>query len=410
MEECVKKSYFVQNFGIFLIVFSYFNVFNNVFAIGLIIATGGLLYRHFKCHGPFLDLHKVDVPWVAIGLMLLFGITAYAVAFFALDVSVSKKVAINYLNYMRPFFLLLIFANKKDSFAQAIWAGIVVGPIGICVGGDNALKQFFILHQRRPDGIFDNPNALAGHLLLLIPIILAGLFDKGFNKILKILAMVSLIIVLLTLIITESRGAIIALVLAGIGAIFYYTKNQKRAFMIMFISAILGVSLISFLAPKNIDRFSRIFQYQKLEAYGDRERIYLWESATMMFKDHPVAGVGLGNFNSAYNSGYMMPDAKNNLLVHPHNMILYSMSETGIVGTIGLLSLIAWQLVISFKNRYKNTHNLYGDMFFFTIITMLIHGMVDCMFHVGSFARIYWILWAFTCLSIVFNNKLSDKK
>lgn len=410
MEKCVEKSYYVQNFGVFLIVFSYFNVFTNIFALGLILAVGGLLYRHFKYQQPLFEIQQMDVPWSTIAVMLLFCLTGYLAALFALNVAVSKKVAVDLFNYMRPFFLLLIFANKNNSFLQAIWAGVFAGAIGLCFGGDNALKQYFVLHQRRPNGIFNNTNALAGHLLLIIPTIFAGLYDNNFDKKLKYVAVFSLMIVILTLIITESRGAMIALVLAGVGAIFYYIRNIKKAVVVMFIAVILGIALVSFLAPENIDRFGKIVQYQKLEVYNERERVYLWKSAAMMFKDHPLAGIGLGGFNAAYNSGYMMPQATEKYLVHPHNMLMYSLSETGIIGTTGLLALIGWQLFVSYKNRYKNTRNPYADMFFFTIILLLIHGMVDCMFHVGSFARIYWILWALTCLSITFNNKMSDKK
>ena len=246
--------------------------------------------------------------------------------------------------------------------------------------------------------------------MLLIPVIIAGIWDKRFHKGLKIFAVISLLIVTFTLIITQSRGALAALVISAAGAIFYYGQNRKRVFIAVLLLVATVFTAMSVYTPQTINRLARIAQYEDVSRYGERGRIYVWQGSWDMYKDYPIFGVGHGNFNQVYNEKYMPKEATEFGLPHAHNVILASLSETGIVGTIGFLTLLVHQLRFVSKQRFKRTGNIYPDMMFFAIVIMLIHGIVDTMFHVDSYARYYWILWASTCLSVIYNkNSLSDK-
>ena len=53
-----------------------------------------------------------------------------------------------------------------------------------------------------------------------------------------------------------------------------------------------------------------------------------------MISDYPITGVGLGNFNKVYNSGYRLKETVQDL-PHSHNNILQIWVETGTIGVIG---------------------------------------------------------------------------
>lgn len=406
LDKIINRTYLIQNIGVFLIIAGYFKPFYSVTDLGVVLGLGAILFRHFKCGTPVFEIGRSSIPWPAIKAMLFFCILVLIASFFAVRPEISIKAAQVYLKYLRPFFLLLVLANHHVAFFQAIWFGMVVGAFGLCVAGDkSALEQFFVLNVGRPFGSLGHPNALAAHLLLLLTVMVAGILDKRFHKGLKFFAIISVLIVTFTLIITQSRGALAALVLASTGAIFYYARNRKRGLIVTMLLTATVFTLVSVYTPQTINKLVRIAQYEDTSRYAENGRIYVWQGSWNMFKEYPIFGVGYGNFNLVYNEKYMPKEATEFELPHAHNVILASLSETGIVGTIGFLNLLVYQLRFAYKHRFKRTGNIYPDMMFFAIITMLIHGMVDTMFHVDSYARYYWILWALTCLSVIYNKK-----
>ena len=57
----------------------------------------------------------------------------------------------------------------------------------------------------------------------------------------------------------------------------------------------------------------------------------MWESAYEMFKDHPVFGVGIGQYASKYLNEYKSPEAKEKQN-HCHNNFLQMLAENGVAG------------------------------------------------------------------------------
>ena len=408
MVKNCERTYLIQNVGVFLIVIGYFDVVSNAFAVGTVLGLSALAYRHFRYGSPIFELGRENIPWQAIFVMLFFCILILIAAFFTVNSEVSIDSAVHRFNYMRPFFLLLLLANFRTGFFQAIWFGIVVGGIALCFAGENALKQFFILNIPRPSGSHSHPNVLAAHLVIIIPAIVAGICDKRFYKGLKIIAIICLLLVVFTMLLTGSRGAFLALLFASVWASLYYAHNRKKTVIAILVVATIVLAVTSIFSHRTIAGLGTIVEYQNTATFSERGRIYLWQGTWEMVKDYPVFGVGRDNFNKVYNEKYIPAEATEFHLPHAHNIILAGLSETGIVGLFGLLLLLSFQIRFVYKQRFKLTSNIYPDMMFFTIIIMLVHGMVDT-FQGGSYARYYWIVWGTTCLSVIYHNNSSTK-
>jgi O-antigen ligase len=78
------------------------------------------------------------------------------------------------------------------------------------------------------------------------------------------------------------------------------------------------------------------------------ERLAIWGMAFRLVAEHPLLGVGLGNFQAAYGR-LMVPDLP--LLAYPlelpehaHNLFLNLAVEVGLVG----VSAFAWLLAVAF--------------------------------------------------------------
>jgi O-antigen ligase len=69
-------------------------------------------------------------------------------------------------------------------------------------------------------------------------------------------------------------------------------------------------------------------------------RVGWWTSALRMFTDHPVAGIGVGNFNSAYLASRAGPVENTRFA---HSLLFRILAETGLLGlTAAAFALLAW--------------------------------------------------------------------
>lgn len=68
-------------------------------------------------------------------------------------------------------------------------------------------------------------------------------------------------------------------------------------------------------------------------------RNYIWSVALDLFRAHPVTGGGQGTFGLLYQRTYSIPPGM--LLAHAHNLFLNMLAETGLLGALGLISLVA---------------------------------------------------------------------
>jgi O-antigen ligase len=201
----------------------------------------------------------------------------------------------------------------------------------------------------RAEGFFSNPLTFAysmGMLFLgLLPFYLYGIFkeEKWMNKLLPITLALILICVYLTL----SRGAWLSLVIITAPVLLLW--NSKKSFRVF--AGILIVFSILFMASPTLRK--RIDSFQDPAAHHIRYNI--WQANWMMFKDHPLLGVG-----SERNSKHMVDYADKNfggdlMLTNAHNNYLQELAGTGIFGFGFWLITMIYFLLISIRGFWNST-------------------------------------------------------
>lgn len=108
-----------------------------------------------------------------------------------------------------------------------------------------------------------------------------------------------------------------------------------------------------------------------------------------MFKDHPILGVGLGQYTESYQKEYISPQAKEPNLTHAHNNFIQMLAENGIVGFAGFIVMFGY---IIFKNLidWFKTRDTYALMIVSATICLLLQGFTE--YNVGNSAviKMYW--------------------
>ncbi len=224
-------------------------------------------------------------------------------------------------------------AEALQGCAQAVLATGLLGP-----GGAN-IRVF---------GTFDQPNPFGGYLNLSLPIALA-LTLFGRDPRMRWVAGGSSAIMLFALYLADSRGALLGLVAAlfVIGAVGW--RIERQALLALLIGApLFAVAWFSHLIPARIEekllaqfRVNGVSLNAQLNDanYSTIERLAHWVAGLRMFRAHPLLGVGAGNYDAAYQT-YKVPGWDESL-THAHNYYINAAAETGALGLLAFLLVIA---------------------------------------------------------------------
>ena len=144
---------------------------------------------------------------------------------------------------------------------------------------------------------------------------------------------------------------------------------------------------------------------------SNNERLFIWQSAYTMFKDHPVLGVGLGQYKDNYQQKYILPQAKEPYLTHAHNNFLQMLAENGIIGFAGFLTLIAGFIGYSFRRFWKES-NPYALMMSMSTLALVLQGLTEYNFGNSAVMKSFWLVQG--CLLLLSNsygkiNKMNNR-
>ena len=196
---------------------------------------------------------------------------------------------------------------------------------------------------------FGNPN-IAGHALAL------GIAAAAVMVTRNRLALIPLAVLLLHLHATRMRGGPLALAAAAVLFVSFHLVGRRvkapaaRAAASLLLAALVLSAGAGLLMARNHAR-------ERLWFPSDGSMVLRyngWFGAVEMFRDHPVTGVGPGNYALA-NAEYWTPfeqrwfALKGMKNAHAHNEYLEAAAETGLPGLFLFLCLIAWPLVAGLR-------------------------------------------------------------
>jgi probable O-glycosylation ligase (exosortase A-associated) len=142
---------------------------------------------------------------------------------------------------------------------------------------------------------------------------------------------------------TQSRGATLAVVTAGL---YYWLALSKRRMAGLVTIAALAALALTF-APQSY--FSRITETDVQTDSSAQGRLRAWGAAFQMALDFPL-GVGVGSFNSAYGRYYMPEEDdvfSSRRWISAHSIYFKVLGESGFLGFILLIAV----LVTNFRDN-----------------------------------------------------------
>ncbi len=362
-----------------------FTVLLTLIFIRPFISSLAFPYINFIYSALFLGFLAIWITFKGINLKeislirypLSVFVLALAISFvFSNDITTSIKELYKYASGILLLCISISLANKEKNrvILCITLAGVAISLLAIyqyCLGfshlsnyvAKKSIGDPFILDyisRRRPFAPFVTPNALAGYLAMILPLVLTQRNKLWF-----------FIPISLALLLTKSLGALLS-VLPGLTLYFYLQGNLKKK-SILFLGGLLiiiGLVLISRTA----------FQKSHTQPiFSAIMRLNYWQDTLGIIKLHPWVGVGLGNFNLIQSR-------------YAHNSYLQLWAEAGILGVISFL----WLAITILKSVLKKVKELpYKTQVVSLLaanIVFLTHNCVDFTFFLPEISLIWWVI------------------
>ena len=241
-------------------------------------------------------------------------------------------------------------------------------------------KIVFIFNGKENHRIFStygNPNmtgAWFGSMILIALFLKYNCNDKAENKKLNFL----LVLMISSLLLTESTGAFIAL-LSSIGAYFLVEKNKETKKCIIMIVTIIFIILAFVFLQKSINSITVIEEVRT--SFGSRYDI--WFGSIEMFLLKPLLGWGaLGTLEHGIDFMY-----NNGNVIHSHNIWLTFLVSGGILA----FSIYIFVKIKIFKDlmiiyiRYDH----YVCLLTALNMMVIIQGLVDCSVYAPQLGMLF---------------------
>jgi O-antigen ligase len=196
---------------------------------------------------------------------------------------------------------------------------------------------------RLAGGIAD-PNELAA---ILVPALALAAFALAAvtNAIARWALAISVVVFAICLFLTESRGGLVALVVILVASVAFAGRWRPQVVALALVVAGLGVAYYTLFAPpESLQRLTHFL------AGGGTGRTDLWAVAGEMIRDHPILGVGVGNFQvvePTYAYGTINLENVKFIVDTPkvaHNTYLEVFAELGIVGIVAFVGIVGGAL------------------------------------------------------------------
>jgi len=338
---------------------------------------------------------------------------------------------IRFINYILVFYLVLHvikgISSRRFLVQLVLASGILCAGYGIIqhFGGE------FIFNVNPHDRLkvfsfFGNPNFLAGFLVTMLPLALGELvsgltdfllLDRPFTSIARAaFGCVAFVMSFLCIIPTQTRGAWLSfgssftcfsLLLLIFVAAPLRKRISSRANRILLVGGamvvILAVVLAGTLYHSEFEKlYNRMKSITDFKGKNIMQRFLMWRCTTQMMKDHPLLGVGIGNFK------YVFFDYQGKFFEQPgveeyrrhavspirvHNEYLQFGAETGVTGLFAFLCILGTAAVVVVK-LLKTLKNPSDRVFFASLaathVGILTHSMVSFPLHRPTIAIIFW--------------------
>jgi O-antigen ligase len=408
METLLKKIFEKNNLlaavlallPLYLVRFSLFGIPTNVFEILVVGAFFFLAVREF---GSFFGNSSDMPPYVFAGIsFILLGLFLSLIA--NKNYPTGLGIAKGWFIIPLIFSWLILQSVRKLSDVEKYFAAIFLSSSIVSLISLFYKIQGAVTYDGRLESIYNSPNFLA---MYLAPGLIFGIyfFNKALQKKTSLTNLALLCLPLLTIILalffTYSYAAWTALLVSFFLTILLTQKSRRLFFSL---AALLVLLLALSLSQEANRHFADILQASPRSSLSSR--LMIWQVSARLIQQNPAVGIGPGNFQSRYLASQpFFPPFLEWSVPEPHNVLLAFWLQTGLLGLVGFIIVLAGTLANLLKNLNKKGLATALPLLVFLTYTLL-HGLVDTTYWKNDLSILFWVAIS---LSLAINKMRSQE-
>lgn len=381
----------------------------------LLVIIASALFVWIKCHTDTLRIQKLPASIMVSITLLILGLVTSALS----AGMTSRQLGIIKSWFFFPMlfgWLLFQIQQPQPVVSEAQPETIVITPrtllltwyatlVGVsCV----ALVYFFqgdLTYDDRLKAFYLSPNYLA---LFIFPGVILGWYfiherleffrqpahhTQASARFYLAVICLSWIFVCTALYLTLSYTIITASLIGFFITLFLTSKRSYFTRITLFSLCIACISLF-LLFQMHGQKFSDLIHLYSRSSLASR--IMIWQSSWKMITDHPLLGIGPGNFQTTYLAYQQyFPTYLEWAVPHPHNLYLSFWLQTGIIGLIGFILLVVfWTRGILRAHTTRTQKVSLSWILIGILITLLCIGLLDTPYWKNDLAYTFWLLIA----------------
>jgi putative inorganic carbon (HCO3(-)) transporter len=302
----------------------------------------------------------------------------------------AQRELMRLASYVCFYYVILDWSQTEDN-TRIVLKVLMTSTIAVAIfglwqalaGGYSALYDVLYPVQEeisqipawegRITSFLEHYNGLVGYINLVMPFCLA-FATGGSDPLLRTLSRWCLVLAGIALLLTQSRGGLIAfasilLINACLSARDRKTRMRRVAIVLIACLVVAAAAGVFFQRLGEIDDFTTV------------SRLAIWGGAFTVFVHSPVFGTGFGNLRGLMGGLLNLPDGWTG---DAHNLYLELLAETGLIGFLafGILIILALRTAVrQFRTTQNEVDKMTARAIFVAICGVLVHGTVDYLFH-----------------------------
>jgi O-antigen ligase len=374
-----------------------------IFVLGVLILIRWIVFKE----------HPVGWQRAAV-IIGIYGLVLASSLLYASDTTLVSQKLNDIAKDVFITFIVIVLLKNSARLRAVVWsliiAGFFLGTISVFQYltstfennywgfAQTALQQYVgVIQGYRISGPIGDANYYAQIMIVIVPIALERVLHER-KRILRFIAIWALLVSLLSVVFTYSRGGFLALSAALLVWFFIYPPGIKYLPLLI----IVGVVILMLIPQEYMDRIFSLRQLIsgssvgfKTEDTAFRGRVSETLAAVEMIKKHPFLGVGFNNYMVNYQkyakSIGLAPNASERAA---HDLYLEVVAETGLIGLttfLLLIGVVARDIINTWKKLRTAKRDELAAMVAAIGVSFLGYLFAAIFIH-SAFPRYFWLL------------------
>ena len=335
------------------------------------ICIAAFVYALVKDRRPIVFEHGQALVLGLLGIALLS--TAWAE-----QASAAVTTTTRYASFAAIYVIITQFGADRVLQRRIAWTLTITCSIAAALG----LHEYLSGSAQLATLKYAQQNDFAFILATSLPFMF---FLLGRTRALRPLLLGAIGLVSAAILLSLSRGAFVGL---AAGFVLFVLTDRRRLQVTVTAGLVAAVGTL-FVIHSNPQRFQQsLMLKQQIAQENVNTRFGAWSAAARLATDHPLLGVGPGNFQFHYNALTGQPLGTFTLTV-AHNALLDVGAELGLLA----MCLLALYLLLAFIRLTASLERGYGDPGFVrTLRISLTIAIVSAMFLSEQYFLPFWLI------------------